>query len=124
MAQSIRPIAWLTLFDADASRSLRERICATVRTAIRSGALRNGERLPPTRTLAHDLRVSRITAEAAYRQLESEGYVRRRVGDGTFVEVVITPQPPGPMRRARADWSHRGEQIVREGGHADPLTAR
>src|SRR5579859_2420874 len=104
MTQSIRPIAWLTMFDADGSHSLRERICATVRAAIRSGALRNGERLPATRTLAADLAVSRITAEAAYRQLEAEGYVRRRVGDGTFVEIAVT-QPGRPARRAPADWS-------------------
>ena len=125
MAQSIRPIAWLTVFDTDTSRSLRERICATVRAAIRSGALRNGERLPATRTLAADLGVSRITAEAAYRQLESEGYVRRRVGDGTFVEIeVVSDAPEMPSRKRSADWSTRGEEILRSGGHADPLTAR
>jgi len=114
------------MFDADAtaSRSLRERICATVRTAIRGGALHNGERLPATRVLAADLGVSRITAEAAYRQLEAEGYVRRRVGDGTFVEIdvgsrVSDARPP----ETPADWSRHGAQIVRAGGHADPSVA-
>jgi GntR family transcriptional regulator/MocR family aminotransferase len=118
-------MAWLTMFDADANaaRSLRERICATIRAAIRSGALRNGERLPATRTLAADLEVSRITAEAAYRQLESEGYVRRRVGDGTFVEIDVKATISGtPTRKAPADWSRRGEQIL-PGVHVDPSTA-
>jgi GntR family transcriptional regulator / MocR family aminotransferase len=119
-------MAWLTMFDSDAnpSRSLRERICATVRAAIRSGALHSGERLPATRTLAADLAVSRITAEAAYRQLETDGYVRRRVGDGTFVEIDVGALVSDARRlEAAADWSRRGGQIVRGGGHADPSVA-
>jgi GntR family transcriptional regulator/MocR family aminotransferase len=123
MAKSIRPIAWFTLFEAGASspRSLRERICATVRDAIRSGRVRNGDRLPATRTLADDLRVSRITAEAAYHQLESEGYVRRRVGDGTYVEIDVPIAAARTPRRERAAvWSRRGRHILHGGGHADP----
>lgn len=128
MPQTIRPMALVTLFHAEsgAPRSLRERICGTVRTAIRRGLVRNGERLPATRTLATDLRVSRITAEAAYHQLEAEGYVRRRIGDGTYVEIAIT----GTTSRASRDggpsgsagWSRRGSRIVRSGGHEDPHT--
>jgi GntR family transcriptional regulator/MocR family aminotransferase len=129
MSPTIRPIALVTLFEASdrSTRSLRERICGAVRTAITRGLVRNGERLPATRTLAADLRVSRITAEAAYRQLEAEGYVRRRVGDGTYVEIAIddvTSRASGHGRPgAPAGWSRRGSRIVRAGGHADPQAA-
>jgi GntR family transcriptional regulator/MocR family aminotransferase len=120
---------WFALFQSQpaGARSLRERICAAVRGAIRSGRVRHGERLPATRTLAADLRVSRITAEAAYAQLEAEGYVRRRVGAGTFVDVDVgegdggAPATPVARRRTtRAVWSRRGATIVRGGGCTDP----
>jgi GntR family transcriptional regulator/MocR family aminotransferase len=123
----------LALFQSqqEAGRSLRDRICETVRQAVQSGRLAHGERLPATRTLAADLRVSRITAEAAYSQLEAEGYLRRRVGDGTFVNVDVTGGPAIPSRRAAAllparslAWSRRGVLIVRGGGCDDPLDTR
>jgi DNA-binding transcriptional regulator YhcF (GntR family) len=53
--------------------------------AIRSGQLREGDPLPPTRQLAAQLRVSRSTVTAAYDRLAGSGYVTARVGSGTFV---------------------------------------
>jgi GntR family transcriptional regulator/MocR family aminotransferase len=128
-----RAPSWFALFQAQpgGARSLRERICTTIRGAIQAGRLHHGERLPASRTLAADLRVSRITAEAAYAQLEAEGYVRRRVGDGTFVDIDVSaragvpaaPRKPPRARAAGADWSRRGTAIVRGGGCSDPREA-
>ena len=53
--------------------------------AIRSGQLREGDPLPPTRHLATQLRVSRSTVTAAYDRLAGSGYVTAHVGSGTFV---------------------------------------
>jgi GntR family transcriptional regulator / MocR family aminotransferase len=121
------PVEFSLFEETSAPRSLRERICAAIRAAIQSGRARYGERLPASRTLADDLKVSRITAEAAYAQLEAEGYVRRRVGDGTYVDLLVSsiaeaaPGPPAPGRIAgRAAWSRRGAAILRGGGCADP----
>jgi len=132
MPSSIRPLgrsgpAWFTLFEQTGGpRSLRERICAAIRTAIQSGRVQCGERLPATRTLAVDLKVSRITAEAAYAQLETEGYIRRLVGDGSYVELRVdlsAEAAPGPARRrvvTRPGWSRRGAEILHGGGCRDP----
>jgi len=127
-ARARRAPTWFALFQsqAAAARPLREQICATIRGAIQSGRVQHGERLPASRTLAADLEVSRITAEAAYAQLEAEGYVRRRVGDGTFVDVAVRADSGAPARRAPrraaapAGWSRRGTEIVRGGGCNDP----
>lgn len=75
------------LMDATArpGMGLRERLCAALRDAMRSGTLAAGARLPATRVLAQDLTLSRVTVEAAYAQLEAEGYVVRRTGQGSFV---------------------------------------
>lgn len=56
-----------------------------VRDAIRSGRLRPGSRLPATRTLAEELRVSRSTVVLAFEHLIAEGYVTGRRGTGSFI---------------------------------------
>lgn len=52
---------------------------------IRSGTLKNGERLPATRELAGMLGLNRTTVSAAYELLESEGLITGQVGRGSFV---------------------------------------
>jgi GntR family transcriptional regulator len=52
---------------------------------IRSGSLPPGTRLPSFRRLAGDLLVSLITVRRAYSDLEQDGLIVRRQGQGTFV---------------------------------------
>jgi GntR family transcriptional regulator len=61
-------------------------LAAAVRRAVALGALRPGDRVPTVRELAVRARVNRNTAGRAIQHLESEGIVRTRVGQGTFVE--------------------------------------
>jgi GntR family transcriptional regulator len=65
--------------------ALYVQICEQVRRWVALGALRPGDRLPTVRELAARTRVNRNTAARAIRELESEGIVRTRVGQGTFV---------------------------------------
>lgn len=65
---------------------LYRQIAEQFRRLIALGALRPGDRLPTVRELAASSRVNRNTAARAIQQLESEGVVRTRVGQGTFVE--------------------------------------
>ena len=60
-----------------------------VRNAIISGRFRAGTRLPSTRVLASDLRISRNTVVSAFEQLASEGYVKGNVGSGTRVTDAL-----------------------------------
>src|SRR4051812_31070949 len=73
---------------------LHLQIYRRIRGAILAGTLASGARLPSTRTLALDLGVSRTTAEEAFAQLEAEGYLVRRVGDGTYVALPEAPAKP------------------------------
>src|SRR5260370_41863130 len=59
------------------------------RQAILVGQLRPGQRVPSTRSLAADLRVSRIPVSSAYEQLHAEGYFETFVGAGTCVSRSI-----------------------------------
>ncbi|MEE4407496.1 PLP-dependent aminotransferase family protein [Serratia sp. C2(1)] len=121
----IRPImtsALISLFQRPehGEGTLRERVCGTLRRAIHSGTLNRGQRLPSSRVLAEDLGVSRVTAEAAYSQLEAEGYLQRRVGQGTFVAIDIVKSPLGTKAIGEPRLSSRGRLIVQTGGCRDP----
>jgi GntR family transcriptional regulator / MocR family aminotransferase len=70
-----------------------------VLAAIRSGALPNGARLPSSRQLAAEWRVARGAVDEAYEQLQVEGLLDRRVGDGTYVSASL---PPGLRADATA----------------------
>ena len=59
------------------------------RRAIADGQLRPGQRVPSTRSLATELRVSRLPVLSAYEQLLAEGYLQSFVGAGTRVAPSI-----------------------------------
>ena len=103
--------------------------CAPLREAVRSGQARVGERLPSSRDLAQDLGLSRVTVEAAYAQLETEGYLRRQVGQGSFVAIDMGATTTRPQARASAIYpetpgmpllSARGLRMVGTGGCSEP----
>ena len=78
---------------------LYEALYRCIRGDILSGVLSPGEKLPSKRALAQNLEVSKITVEAAYNQLLSEGYICSQEKVGYFVEAVEqSPQPqPGAV---------------------------
>ena len=62
---------------------------------IRSGALKRGERVPPTRELAGLLGLNRTTVSAAYALLESDGLIAGHVGRGSYVTGAENEAPEG-----------------------------
>jgi GntR family transcriptional regulator len=56
-----------------------------VRRALRTGFLEPGDRLPTVREVAESVSINPNTVLKAYRQLEHEGLVEGRPGQGTFV---------------------------------------
>lgn len=76
---------------------LYEYLYRRIREDILSGKLTAGERLPSKRALAEHLRLSVITVEGAYAQLEAEGYLYTLPKRGFFVsQVDRTPAPKAP----------------------------
>jgi GntR family transcriptional regulator/MocR family aminotransferase len=79
--------------DHQALTPLYRQLYERLRGAILTGQLESGTRLPSTRTLASELGVSRTTTALAYEQLQLEGYIESRVGDGTRVTHLGPIQP-------------------------------
>jgi GntR family transcriptional regulator/MocR family aminotransferase len=67
------------------------------RKAILGGQLRPGQRVPSTRNLAAELKISRIPALNAYEQLLAEGYLETFVGAGTCVARSIPDDTLRPL---------------------------
>jgi GntR family transcriptional regulator / MocR family aminotransferase len=90
--------------DRKAPKPLHRQIYDAYRTAIVDGTLRRGQRIPSTRVLASELRVSRFPVLNAYAQLLAEGYFESRVGAGTVVSSSLldqfTSSAPTPARLA------------------------
>src|SRR5512132_4280338 len=102
--------------DVDSRGDRTAAIYRALREALRDGRLGPGDRLPPTRSLADDLGVSRNTVATAYDRLTAEGFLDGRVGAGTFVTAAAggaesrtatqgrRPRPAVLM--PRADWTY------------------
>jgi len=71
--------------DRKAKDPLHKQIYDAYRSMIVGRRLRAGQQIPSTRTLALELKVSRIPVLTAYSQLLAEGYFEARAGAGTFV---------------------------------------
>jgi GntR family transcriptional regulator / MocR family aminotransferase len=92
-------------------KDLTREIYQQLRRAILDGRLAPGDRLPPTRELAHRLNVSRTTVTVAYDRLTGEGFITSRVGAGTFVSDDVAARP-GPAGRGRCGHGRSGTPSV------------
>lgn len=81
-----------------------------LRSAVRTGQARRGERLPSVRALAEQIGVNVNTVRAVYGRLEDEGLVESRHGAGTFVSSAapVSPALSGLVAEAMSKASEEG----------------
>ncbi|EOY4404390.1 PLP-dependent aminotransferase family protein [Klebsiella michiganensis] len=99
---------------------LHKRLYKAIRHAILDGSLPPHSRLPPSRDLAGELRISRNTILTVYEQLLAEGYVVSRRGSGTFVAKTLpdmflpasSASESSPAPAASAPISRRGQHLL------------
>ena len=94
---------------------LHRQLYEALRRAMLDGKLGAGERLPSSRELTTDLKLSRNTVVSALNQLGVEGYLVSRVGSGTYVNDNL-PKPQArkrtsPVAAHTADLSRRGTAL-------------
>lgn len=68
-------------------KPLYEQITSQIKEMIISGELHPGEAMPSIRKLAKDLRISVITVQKAYDDLQKQGFIDSVVGRGSFVSA-------------------------------------
>ena len=95
-----------------------------IRAAILSGRLASGARLPSTRDLAKQHKLSRGTVLSVFAQLEAEGYLIGAVGKGSYVAPELPdlrPESHGVVKTARSD---KGDLATRFERQSITLSAR
>jgi GntR family transcriptional regulator len=82
-----------------------------VRQGILLGFLRHGDRLPLIREVSEAVAINPNTVAKAYRQLEQEGLVTGRPGQGTFVNetsaATVSPATYTSLQRGLEAWLGR-----------------
>lgn len=92
---------------------LYEQIYRHIKKEIQSGSFLSGKKLPSTRNLADYLQVSRTTADMAYSQLVSEGYIEAVPCRGYFVCELEGLYCPGTKQKERPPEKKREEKPYR-----------
>ena len=96
MSDTISPDKIVSLPQTSAGPKYK-RVADTIQSAIRTGDLRAGDKLPPVRELAWSLGITPGTVARAYTLLTTAGHVVAEVGRGTF--VATTPPRPSALHR-------------------------
>lgn len=91
--------------ELSSGRPVYQQLADQVKFAIASGRLRPGDRLPTVRDVAVQVRVNRNTIARVYSELEREGILYTRAGQGTFVN-------DGPSRLHSDEQRRQLEQSV------------
>jgi GntR family transcriptional regulator/MocR family aminotransferase len=87
---------------------LHQQLYRQIRDELKSGRFSDGSsRLPSSRALAKDLRISRSTVTLAFSKLHAEGYLRSTPASGTFVANLL------PEAFLTADYSKTSQSIER-----------
>jgi GntR family transcriptional regulator len=84
--------------DPKASLPIYVQIIDQVKLQVASGRLRTGDRIPTVRELASGLSINPNTVAKAYRDLEREGVLEGRPGQGSF----ISSRSPGLSHQRKA----------------------
>ena len=76
--------------DRTTAEPLHQQLYRQIRDELQSGRFSDGSsRLPSSRALATDLRISRSTVALAFSKLHAEGYLRSKPASGTFVSNLL-----------------------------------
>src|SRR5258708_19776054 len=86
-------------FHGDESSPMYRRLYDWFRSAILTGELRPGQKIPSTRYLASELKVSRITILGAFQQLSAEGYIESSTRSAPYLANSIPAHATPPALR-------------------------
>jgi GntR family transcriptional regulator len=114
----------LISIDAADARPIYVQIMDEIRRAVVLGTVRPDDPLPSVRQLAGELKVNPNTVQQAYRELERDGLVYVRRGQGTFVAeegAVQTDKERQELARMVADRALR--EAYRNGLSSGDLVA-
>jgi DNA-binding transcriptional regulator YhcF (GntR family) len=94
-----------------------------VRQAVRLGVLQPGDQLPTVKDVVARLAINPNTVLKAYRELDHEGLVDGRRGQGTFVAVDVTASVPAAYSALRSNLTRWIDEARAAGLDAESIRA-
>jgi GntR family transcriptional regulator len=89
-----------------------------VKQALRLGLLEVGDQLPTVREVVAQIAINPNTVLKAYRELEREGLVASKPGQGTFVQRTLAGASlahQAALRRSLTRWIHSASEAGLDG---------
>ena len=87
-----------------------------IASQIMSGEIAPGEKLPPIRTVALNLRISVIPVKQAWEELERQGLISTAAGRGTFVSDLAHHELSSRRSSTAQQLLKKDIQVCREMG--------
>ncbi|MTI48139.1 MAG: PLP-dependent aminotransferase family protein [Firmicutes bacterium] len=78
------------VLDKESNQHLYIQLYSQLKDLIIQDKIKHHTKLPPIRKMADLLSVNNVTVVNAYKLLEQEGYVYKKIGSGTFVQDIST----------------------------------
>jgi GntR family transcriptional regulator/MocR family aminotransferase len=118
--KEIKMLPTIIHLNRETDAPLYQQLYFALRGQILGGVLLPGVGLPPSRKLAQQLGVARVTVTEAYAQLEAEGYVSSRRGAGTFVAegLEMVEGETAVFQPTLSNWGRRVLRLRTEGSTA------
>ena len=93
-------------------RHVPEQIFGQIKSAIETGQLKPGEKLPTEREFVSRLGVSRVPIREALKLLANAGYIETRQGGGSYVLSVLTDRLRDPLHSIIKDNAEKLFELV------------
>jgi DNA-binding transcriptional regulator YhcF (GntR family) len=100
-----------------------QQLVQQVRQALRLGILRPGDQLPTVKQVVASLAINPNTVLKAYKELEHEGLILGRPGQGTFVLRFIGGPPPDELAALKRELDRWLEEAFAAGLDDDSVEA-
>jgi DNA-binding transcriptional regulator YhcF (GntR family) len=94
-----------------------------VKQSLRLGILQPGDQLPTVKEVVGSLAINPNTVLKAYRELDLDGLVEGRRGQGTFVSSDLPPVPPDDVKLLRTSLQRWIERARAAGLDEDNMAA-
>lgn len=109
--------------DVKAAVPVYEQIKRTLKFAVLSGHLQDGDKLMSLRELSMKLQINPNTIIKVYTQLESEGYIYSRPGAGYFVKLDKEKVKKGKYELLEKETHEYISKVTELGFSIDDITA-
>lgn len=104
------------VLSSKSEKPIYNQIYEQIAAQIMNGDVAAGEKLPPIRTVAVNLRISVIPVKQAWEQLEREGFISTTPGRGTFVCELAHHEISNKRNSAAEELLSRDVAACREMG--------